>query len=792
MNKFDYVVEGALTLAQNKVLQLQNSELCKWHLLFGLISNPNSRSSTILQKHIGEVESYLNKLPRLGTKTSLEHLRPSSDFTEWLAYASEHAIMNKRQEITEPDLLRYIHKIFKEITFDLENLNSENAQEEVPDFLINLNEEAKKGKLDPVIGRSKEIRSLMEILGRRGKNNPVLVGPAGVGKTAIVEGMAESIVKGNVPDVLLNKIVMSLDMGQLMCGTKYRGEFEERIQKLLKYIKAQNGEIILFIDEIHQLVGAGKTEGAMDAANLLKPALARGELHCIGATTPSEYQKYILSDSALDRRFRSVMVNEPSREDTIEILMGLRKKHEIHHGIKITDDAIYSAVVLSEQYITDKNFPDKAIDLIDEASSALKISVENMPSKLVDLESEIRSKKIYAQMNKNNLEVISEIEKLSSEFNQGKQEWEKEVKTMKETTNLKAELDRLKFEYDQAERSQNFELAGQIKYAKIPEIEKKLGESSESWVLKTKDIANIIARHTGIPVNKILKSKQDQILHLNDYLKQRVFGQDVALKEICDTLLTSYAGLSDETRPLGSFLLKGPSGVGKTETAKALSTFLFETEKNMIRLDMSEYSEKHSVAKLIGSPAGYVGYDDGGILTEAVRRKPYSIILFDEIEKAHSDFSDILLQILDDGRLTDNKGRTINFKNTIIFLTTNSKDIEREFKPEVLGRIDAILEYQKLNHDIMKSLIKKQIELLNERLKDKQLTMELSDNAYHEIAKLGYDERYGARPLARMFTKYIIKPLSEKILSGQMTKGHYKIYFDENVKDLQFHFERLG
>ena len=586
-----------------------------------------------------------------------------------------------------------------------------------------------------------------------------------------MEGLDEQIVKGNVPDVLKNKTVYSLEMGSLMAGTKYRGDFEERIQNLLKFVKSKSGEVVLFIDELHQLVGAGRTDGAMDAANLLKPALARGELHCIGATTFDEYQKYILNDPALERRFRSVPVNEPSKEDAVEILMGVRTKMEAHHGIKISDDAVYSAVFLSDQYITDKNLPDKAIDLLDEASSALKLSAEAMPSKLVELEAELRSKKIYAQMDKDNKELQTEIVDMEKRFNEGKQNWEKEVSSLKKVSEIKNRLDRLQFELETAERNQNYEEASKLKYMLIPNTQKELDSFQNVWILGKNNIADVISRQTGIPVEKILKSKQDSILNLESMMNQRVFGQQEAIHEIAETLMASYAGLSDETRPLGSFLLLGPTGVGKTETAKALTEFLFENEENMVRFDLSEFSEKHSVAKLIGAPAGYVGYEEGGVLTEAVRRKPYCVVLFDEIEKAHPDFADILLQILDDGRLTDNKGRMINFKNTIIMMTSNSKNPKEDFKPEVLGRMDAVLTFHSLDKSIMKQLVDKQVKLLNERLRAKKVSLRLDKKAYATLEEQGFDHQYGARPLNGVFQRLVTRPLSKKILEGNLEGG---------------------
>lgn len=782
MNKFNQIVEGSLAIAQSEALKRKCAEFYPELLMLGLINNPQSYSNRALKKYKKDLEKLIEQLPTTSQKIEMENLRASSKLSEWLTYASSYAVQNGRGEITETDLLKYLPQILPNFKIDYNDLKAENAEgaTEKPSFLTNLNELAEAGKLDPVIGRSKEIRAVMEILGRRSKNNPVLVGPAGVGKTAIVEGLAGEIVKGKVPDVLEGKVVYSLDLGSLMAGTKYRGEFEERLQALLKFIKEQNGQAILFIDELHQLVGAGKTEGAMDAANLLKPALARGELHCIGATTPEEYQKYILNDSALDRRFRSVPVNEPSKEDSIEILMGIREKMEIHHGIKISDEAIYNAVFLSTQYITDKNLPDKAIDLIDEASSALKLAAEAMPAHLVELEAEIRSKKIYAKTQANQKDIQKEIMDLEAEFLKGKQEWEKEVLSLKKVSELKHQLDRYKYDLEVAQRNQDYELASKLKYSLIPDTEHKIDEESSEWILSRVHIANVISRQKGIPVEKILKSKQENILELEPFLNSRVYGQQESLHEIAEVLVTAHAGLSDPTRPLGSFLLQGPSGVGKTETAKALAQFLFDNEENLIRFDLSEYSEKHSVAKLIGAPAGYVGYEEGGVLTEAVRRKPYAVLLFDEVEKAHRDFSDILLQILDDGRLTDNKGRTIDFRNTIIIMTTNSKNVAEDFKPEVLGRLDSILTYKSLDQTIMRDLIKKQLQMLNDRLSEKQLHVELDDEAYNEIAKRGYDPRFGARPLQTVFSQLVTRPLSRKILEGNLSSGELQGHWNEN------------
>ncbi len=775
MNKFNSVVAGALDIAHTEALERKSTEVYPIHLLWGLYKNPASFLSRQLKTYEKAIKETLSSLPQAKEAVAMDQLRANAKLSEWLTRASSQAIQSGNGEVSETDLLRFMPQFFPELDLNIEEIMKDQGEDdEVPSFLVNLNEMAEEGRLDPVIGRSKEIRAVMEILGRRSKNNPVLVGPAGVGKTAIVEGLALAILKNQVPDVLKGKIVYALDMGALMAGTKFRGEFEERLQNLIKFLKGQSGQAILFIDEMHQLVGAGKTDGAMDAANLLKPALARGELNCIGATTYDEYKKYILGDSALDRRFRPVPVDEPSISDSIEILMGLKDKLEAHHGIKISDNAIFNAVTLSDQYITNKNLPDKAIDLVDEASSALKLSAEAMPPELSEMEANIKTLKIRSQFEGENVELVKEISKLEKTFEEQREVWSQEVLSMKKMSELTNQLDRYRFELEQAERTADYEAASRLKYSVIPEIEGQLESTVHEWSLSAKDIAMVINRQTGIPLEKILKDQQDNILELEAHLNGRVFGQSLALHEIAETLLTSHAGLKDETKPLGSFLLRGPSGVGKTETAKALAEFLFDTEKNIIRMDMSEFSEKHSVSKLIGAPAGYVGYEEGGILTEAVRLKPYSVLLFDEIEKAHPDFSDILLQILDDGRLTDNKGRTIDFKNTIIFLTTNSKNLEMDFKPEVLGRIDAILDFKALDSSVMKDLVAKQLAALNERLASKKIELGLGEELVRVLSDKGYDEKYGARPLANIFNQMIIRPLSRKLLQGELKEGNLK------------------
>jgi ATP-dependent Clp protease ATP-binding subunit ClpB len=715
--------------------------------------------------------------------------------------------------------------------------NAEAKYRSLERYSKNLNDLAKKGKIDPVIGRDEEIRRVLQILSRRTKNNPILLGEPGVGKTAIVEGLAQRIVDGDVPENLKDKILVSLDMGLLVAGAKYKGEFEERLKAVIKEVTDANGQIILFIDEIHTLIGAGGGEGAMDAANLLKPALARGELHAIGATTLKEYQKYIEKDKALERRFQSVMVDEPSVEDSISILRGIKEKYELHHGVRIKDDAVISAVELSSRYISDRFLPDKAIDLMDEAASKLRLEMDSLPEELDELnrrimQLEIEREAIRREKNKDKEAQLSkEIAELSEQRNSLKAKWESEKEVVHGIQREKENIDKLKFEAEQAEKSGDYGKVAEIRYGKITEAEKRLNElqlkvkamQGENSLLKeevdSEDIAEIVAKWTGIPVSKMLQSDRDKLLHLEEELSKRVAGQEEAIGVLSDAVRRSRAGLQDPKRPIGSFIFMGTTGVGKTELSKALADYLFNDDNAMVRIDMSEYQERHSVSRLIGAPPGYVGYDEGGQLTEAVRRKPYSVILLDEIEKAHPDVFNILLQVLDDGRLTDNKGRVANFKNTIIIMTTNtgSAIIQENFekitdqnyfdvleetkeevlallrktvRPEFLNRIDEVIMFRPLSRKDIRKIVDIQVNLIRKRLDEAGVKLELSDSARERLAKLGYDPQYGARPLKRVLQREILNELSKQILAGKVSKDSV-IYVDLR-NDTEFIFENVG
>jgi ATP-dependent Clp protease ATP-binding subunit ClpB len=715
--------------------------------------------------------------------------------------------------------------------------NAEAKYKSLERYSKNLNELARQGKIDPVIGRDEEIRRVLQILSRRTKNNPILLGEPGVGKTAIVEGMAQRIVNGDVPENLKSKILVSLDMGLLVAGAKYKGEFEERLKAVIKEVTDSDGQIILFIDEIHTLIGAGGGgEGAMDAANLLKPALARGELHAIGATTLKEYQKYIEKDKALERRFQAVMVDEPSPEDAISILRGIKDKYELHHGVRIKDDAVISAVELSYRYISDRFLPDKAIDLMDEAASKLRLEMDSLPEELDELNRKIMQLEIEREAirREKDKDKEAQLSKEIADFNEERQalkaKWESEKAVVHGIQKEKESIDKLKSEAEQAEKSGDYGKVAEIRYGKIAQAEKRLNDlqtqmkqmQGEKSLLKeevdSEDIAEVVAKWTGIPVSKMLQSEREKLLTLEQELGKRVAGQEEAIQALSDAVRRSRAGLQDPKRPIGSFIFMGTTGVGKTELSKALAEYLFDDENAMIRIDMSEYQERHSVSRLIGAPPGYVGYDEGGQLTEAVRRKPYAVILLDEIEKAHPDVFNILLQVLDDGRLTDNKGRVANFKNTIVIMTTNigshliqenfekmteanyfevlesTKEevlslLKKSVRPEFVNRIDEIIMFRPLSRQDIRKIVTIQVELVKKRLAESGIKLEISDTALNRLAKLGFDPQFGARPLKRVIQRELLNELSKQILSGQINKD--AVIYVDLLKEVEFSFTNV-
>ena len=842
MDKFTQKSTSAIMDAQNLALTNNNQEVDSIHLLKALLLQEDGIISKILQlmnvdtaSLIDETESVISKLPKVSGST-VNNVYASRKFSSLLANAEKERVDFKDEYVSVEHLFlamfdekgSSLSEVFKK--FDIkrsafleklisvrgnQRVTSENPEDTynvLEKYGRNLVEMAKKGKLDPVIGREDEIRRAIRILSRRTKNNPVLIGEPGVGKTAVVEGLAMRIVKNDVPDSLKDKTIFALDMGSLIAGAKYRGEFEERLKAVLTEVEKSNGNIIMFIDEIHTIVGAGKTEGSMDAGNLLKPMLARGELHCIGATTIDEYRKYIEKDPALERRFQVVMVDEPTVEDTISILRGIKEKFEIHHGVRISDSAIISCAVLSNKYISDRFLPDKAIDLMDEAAAMIRTQIDSLPTELDDMSRKIMQLEIEVQalkketdeQSKKRLETIEEeLSTLKQDYANKKASWDVERQSIQGVKQLQEEIEDVKHQMDMAQRNYDLETLSRLKYGKLVELESKLqeqikvqDEKKNNALLKEEvteeEIASIVSQWTGIPVQKLVETERDKLLHLQDILHQDVVGQDEAVKSVADSILRARSGLKDPRKPIGSFIFLGPTGVGKTQLAKSLSKALFDSEDNIIRIDMSEYQEKHTVARLIGAPPGYVGYEEGGQLTEAVRRKPYSIILFDEIEKAHSEVFNVLLQLLDDGRLTDSKGRTVNFKDTIVIMTSNigsqilldsvkehnevteqaKKEVEDmlrySFKPEFLNRIDDIIMFNPLTKDQISQIVELCLKDIQARLKDRQITLNITDKAKSLIADESYTPQLGARPIKRYIQRNIETLLGKEIIKGTL------------------------
>ncbi|MDV7271688.1 ATP-dependent chaperone ClpB [Thioclava sp. A2] len=837
MEKFTERSRGFIQAAQTIAMREGHQQVVPEHLLKALMDDDQGLASNLIQRAGGEakrvteaVDLAVNKLPKVSGGAGQVYVDQSLvrvlDEAEKIAKKAGDSfvpverilmaltVVNTRAKdaldagaVTAQKLNTAINDLRKGRTAD--SASAEEGYEALKKYARDLTEAAEEGKIDPIIGRDDEIRRTMQVLSRRTKNNPVLIGEPGVGKTAIAEGLALRIINGDVPESLRNKKLLALDMGALIAGAKYRGEFEERLKSILKEIEAAAGEIILFIDEMHTLVGAGKSDGAMDAANLIKPALARGELHCVGATTLDEYRKYVEKDAALARRFQPVMVEEPTVEDTISILRGIKEKYELHHGVRISDSALVAAATLSHRYITDRFLPDKAIDLVDEAASRLRMEVDSKPEELDALDRQILQMQIEAEALKKEDDAASvdRLEKLEKELSDLQEraseltaKWEAERDKLNSARDLKEKLDKARAELEQAKREGNLARAGELSYGIIPQIEKQLStaETAEEDVLveeavRPEQIAEVVERWTGIPTSKMLEGEREKLLRMEDELHKRVIGQDDAIHAVANAVRRARAGLNDENRPLGSFLFLGPTGVGKTELTKAVANYLFDDDQAMVRIDMSEFMEKHSVSRLIGAPPGYVGYDEGGVLTEAVRRRPYQVVLFDEVEKAHPDVFNVLLQVLDDGVLTDGQGRTVDFKQTLIVLTSNlgsqalsqlpegadgsearaevEEAVRHHFRPEFLNRLDDRIIFHRLKRDDMDGIVSIQLARLEKRLAARKITLELDEAARMWLADEGYDPVFGARPLKRVIQRHLQDPLAELILGGEVKDG---------------------